>query len=180
MRLAVGGDHAGFRLKAVLVDCLCGDGHEVQDVGCFDETSVDFPDIARRVCAAVLAGDAERGILVCGTGVGAAIASNKVPGIRAAVAHDVYTAHQAVEHDDVNVVCLGAEVVGPTLAIELLRVYLAARFDPAPDFVRRVALLAAMDELRAGLPTTSSTSVATSASAESPRGEARKNVFDRW
>lgn len=170
MRLAMGGDHAGFRLKALLVDRLCDDGHEVQDVGCFDERSVDFPDIARQVCAAVLADDAERGILVCGTGVGAAIASNKIPGIRAAVAHDAYTAHQAVEHDDVNVVCLGADVVGPTLAIELLRVYLAARFDPAPDFVRRVALLAAMDELRAGLPTTS-TSVATSASAESPRGE---------
>ena len=179
MRLAVGGDHAGFRLKAVLVDCLCGDGHEVHDVGCFDETSVDFPDIARRVCEAVLAGNAERGILVCGTGVGAAIASNKVPGIRAAVVHDLYTAHQAVEHDDVNVVCLGADVVGPTLAIELLRVHLAARFDPTPDFVRRVALLAGMDELRAGLPTTSSTSVATSASDESPRGEPRKNVFDR-
>jgi ribose 5-phosphate isomerase B len=150
MRIAVGGDHAGVRLKAILVDGLRADGHEVLDLGTFDETPVDFPEIAQRTCAAVLDGSAERGILVCGTGVGAAIASNKVPGIRAAVGHDVYSARQAVNHDDVNVLCLGADVVGPTLAAELLRTYLAARFDPAPEFTRRVAMLAAMDELRVG------------------------------
>lgn len=148
MRLAVGGDHAGVQLKAILVDRLRTDGHNVIDLGTFDQTPVDFPEIAQRICAAVLAGTAERGILVCGTGVGAAIASNKIPGIRAAVGHDVYSAHQAVEHDDVNVLCLGADVVGPTLAAELLRTYLAARFDPAPHYTRRVAMLAAMDEHR--------------------------------
>jgi ribose 5-phosphate isomerase B len=150
MRLAVGGDHAGVRLKAILINGLRADGHEVLDLGTFDETPVDFPEIAQRTCAAVLDGTAERGILVCGTGVGAAIASNKVPGIRAAVGHDVYSARQAVNHDDVNVLCLGADVVGPTLAAELLRTYLAARFDPAPEFARRVAMLAAMDERRVG------------------------------
>ena len=148
MRLALGGDHAGVRLKAVLVDRLRAEGHEVRDLGTFDETPVDFPEIAERICTAVLDGSAERGILVCGTGVGAAIASNKVPGIRAAVGHDVYSARQAVEHDDVNVLCLGADVVGATLAAELLRTYLAARFDPAPQFARRVAMLAAMDDRR--------------------------------
>jgi ribose 5-phosphate isomerase B len=148
MRLAVGGDHAGVRLKAILVDRLRTDGNEVVDLGTFDDTPVDFPEIAQRTCAAVLDGSAERGILVCGTGVGAAIASNKVPGIRAAVGHDVYSAHQAVEHDDVNVLCLGADVVGPTLAAELVGIYLAARFDPAPEFARRVAMLADMDERR--------------------------------
>ncbi len=148
MRLAVGGDHAGVWLKAILVARLRTDGHDVLDLGTFDESPVDFPDIAQRTCAAVLEGSAERGILVCGTGVGAAIASNKVSGIRAAVGHDAYSAHQAVEHDDVNVLCLGADVVGPTLAAELLRTYLAARFDAAPEFARRVAMLAAMDERR--------------------------------
>lgn len=174
MLLAIGGDHAGVGLKAILVDRLCADGHEVQDLGAFDETPVDFPVVAQRVCAAVLDGSAQRGILACGTGVGAAIASNKVPGIRAAVGHDTYTAHQAVEHDDVNVLCLGADVVGPRLAVELVRTYLGARFDPAPDFVRRVALLAAMDELRPSPPTTRSTSVATIASAARPPGERPK------
>ena len=146
MRLAVGADHVGVQLKATLVDRLRTDGHNVIDLGTFDQTPVDFPEIAQRICATVLDGTAERGILVCGTGVGAAIASNKIPGIRAAVGHDVYSAHQAVEHDDVNVLCLGADVVGPTLAAELLRTYLAARFDPAPHHARRVAMLAAMDE----------------------------------
>ena len=153
MRLAVGGDHAGIRLKVVLVERLRTDGHEVADLGTFDETPVDFPDIAQRTCAAVLDGSAERAILVCGTGVGAAIASNKIPGIRAAVGHDVYSAHQAVEHDDVNVLCLGADVVGPTLAAELVQTYLAARFDSAPEFARRVAMLAVMDEGRPSVGT---------------------------
>ena len=148
MKLAVGGDHAGFQLKALLVEALRADGHEILDLGTFDEAPVDFPDIAQRTCAAILDGSAERGVLVCGTGVGAAIAANKVPGIRAAVGHDVYSAHQGVEHDDVNVVCLGADIVGPVLATELLRVFLAARFNPAPEFVRRVAMLAAMDDGR--------------------------------
>lgn len=179
MRLVIGGDHAGVRLKEVLVEALRADGHEVHDVGTFDDRPVDFPVIAQRLCAAVLDGSAERGVLVCGTGVGAAIASNKIPGIRAAVGHDVYTAHQAVEHDDVNVLCLGADVVGPRVAAELLRTYLWARFDPAPEFVRRVALLADLDERRSGPPTTSSTSVATMSSALRPAGDRPKNASDR-
>lgn len=115
-------------MKAILIESLRADGHDVLDLGSFDESPVDFPQVAERICAAVLDGSADRGVLICGTGVGAAIASNKIPGIRAAVGHDVYTAHQAVEHDDVNVLCLGADIVGPTLAAELLRTFLAARF----------------------------------------------------
>lgn len=149
MNLVLGGDHAGFRLKAILIESLRADGHDVLDLGSFDESPVDFPHVAERICAAVLDGAADRGVLICGTGVGATIASNKIPGIRAAVGHDVYSAHQAVEHDDVNVLCLGADIVGPTLAAELLRTFLAARFNPAPEFVRRVDLLREMDERRA-------------------------------
>ena len=149
MNLVLGGDHAGFRLKAILIGSVRADGHDALDLGSFDESPVDFPQVAERICAAVLDGSADRGVLICGTGVGAAIASNKIPGIRAAVGHDVYIARQAVEHDDVNVLCLGADIVGPTLAAELLRTFLAARFDPAPDFARRVALLREMDARRA-------------------------------
>lgn len=151
MKLAVGGDHAGVGLKALLVDTLGAEGHDVLDVGTFGETPVDFTDIAQQTCAAILDGSAERGVMVCGTGVGAAMAANKVPGIRAAVGHDTYSAHQAVEHDDANFLCLGADIVGPALATELLRTFLAARFDTAPHFVRRVAMLAAMDETRGPL-----------------------------
>jgi ribose 5-phosphate isomerase B len=145
MRLVVGGDHAGFPLKGRVVEVLESWGHEVTDVGTHSPEPVDFPDIARELCGRVQRGEAQRGIMVCGTGVGAAIAANKHAGIRAAVCHDVYSAHQCVEHDDVNVLCLGAQIVGDQLAYDLLRAYLAAEFSTSEEFRRRVAKLSQLD-----------------------------------
>jgi ribose 5-phosphate isomerase B len=145
MQLVVGGDHAGFALKGPLIDALRAWGHNVVDVGTHSAEPVDFPDVARQLCAEIQTGRAERGIMVCGTGVGAAIAANKMPGIRAAVGHDVYSAHQGVEHDDVNVLCLGAQIVGEPLALDLLRAYLAAQFSTAEEFRRRVAKLGELE-----------------------------------
>lgn len=145
MRLVVGGDHAGFPLKGPVVEALRSWGHEVMDVGTHSPEPVDFPDIARDLCGRLQRGEAERGIMVCGTGVGAAIAANKCPGIRAAVCHDVYSAHQCVEHDDVNVLCLGAQIVGDRLALDLLRAYLAAEFSTSEEFRRRVRKLAELE-----------------------------------
>jgi ribose 5-phosphate isomerase B len=138
LRVAVGGDHAGFLLKGPVVEMLRAWGHTVEDFGTHSVEPVDFPDIAHRVCEAVRSGRADRGILVCGTGVGASIAANKHPGIRAAVGHDVYSAHQCVEHDDVNVLCVGAQIVGHKLAGDVLRAYTEARFVGDPHFVRRL------------------------------------------
>jgi ribose 5-phosphate isomerase B len=145
MRLVIGSDHAGFPLKAAVIDHLRARGHDIADVGSFDPNPVDFPDIARQVAAAITGGKAERGLMVCGTGVGASIAANKMKGIRAAVGHDVHSAHQCVEHDDVNVLCIGAQIVGPWLALDLIDAYLAAEFSTDPDFRRRVAKLHDMD-----------------------------------
>lgn len=145
MRLVVGSDHAGFALKVELLPYLRSLGHAVEDVGSYDPAPVDFPDIARKVATAIVSGKAERGLMVCGTGVGAAIGANKIKGIRAAVCHDVHSAHQSVEHDDVNVMCLGAQIVGPWLARDLVAAWLAARFSTAEEFRRRVAKLAEMD-----------------------------------
>ncbi len=145
MRIVVGSDHAGFILKSSVVDFLRDAGHEVIDIGCFDQNPVDFPDIGRKVAQAVTSAEAERGLIICGTGVGAAIAANKVRGIRAAVCHDVHSAHQAVEHDDVNIMCIGAQIVGPWLAYDLITAYLSAIFHPSEEFRRRVAKLAAME-----------------------------------
>jgi ribose 5-phosphate isomerase B len=145
MQLVVGGDHAGFALKGPLVDALRAWGHNVVDVGAHSAEPVDFPDVARLLCTEIQSGRAERGIMVCGTGVGAAIAANKLPGIRAAVGHDVYSAHQGVEHDDVNVLCLGAQIVGEPLALDLLRAYLNAQFSTAEEFRRRVAKLGELE-----------------------------------
>lgn len=145
MRLVVGSDHAGWPLKSSVIEYIKSLGHEVVDVGSYDDKPVDFPDIARKVCAMVTAKDAERGIMVCGTGVGASIAANKVRGIRAAVCHDVHSAHQSVEHDDVNVMCIGAQIVGPWLANDLVAAYLAARFSTDEDFRRRVLKLQQME-----------------------------------
>ena len=114
MKVVIGCDHAGFPMKQTVIDHLQSRGHEVIDVGSHTPDPVDFPDVAKALTAAVLDGRAERGLMVCGTGVGASIAANKVPGIRAAVLHDVHCAHQAVEHDDVNVMCIGAKIVGVT------------------------------------------------------------------
>ena len=146
MKVVVGSDHAGFPLKAQVVEYVRSLGHEVTDAGSFDPNPVDFPDIAKQVTAAIQSGTAERGLMVCGTGVGAAIAANKTKGIRAAVCHDVHSAHQAVEHDDVNVMCVGAQIVGAWLAKDLIAAYLSAEFSTDPDFRRRVAKLEAMEK----------------------------------
>lgn len=148
MRIVIGSDHAGFPLKSAVVEHVRSLGHEVEDVGSFDPDPVDFPDIARAVTDRIVSGTAERGLLVCGTGVGASIAANKVRGIRAAVCHDVHSAHQSVEHDDVNVMCIGAQIVGPWLANDLIAAYLLAEFSTDEDFRRRVAKLADMDAER--------------------------------
>lgn len=145
MRIAVGGDHAGFPLKETVINALKGLGHEVTDYGSFDSNPVDFPDITRTVCGAVLSGDAERAVMVCGTGVGACIAANKIPGIRASVCHDIYSAHQCVEHDDVNVMCVGAQIIGPVLVTELLEAYMKAEFSTEEEFRRRVRKLHEME-----------------------------------
>jgi len=146
MKIAIGGDHAGFPLKGPVVEQLRSWGHEVTDHGTHTPDPVDFPDIAQKVCDAVRRGQADRGIMVCGTGVGAAIAANKIPGIRAALCHDIYSAHQCVEHDDVNVMCLGAQIVGDALAYELIRAFLDARFSTEEHFRRRVRKLAEMEK----------------------------------
>ena len=122
-----------------------GPGHEVTERGCYDETAVDFPDVTRQVCADLLAGKADRAILVCGTGVGASIAANKIPGIRASIVHDGHIAHQCVEHDDVNVMCIGAKIVGSWLAADLVKGYLTATFSTDEYCRRRVAKLAALE-----------------------------------
>ena len=144
MKIVIGSDHAGFALKQKLLPKL-QQTHEVLDVGSYDPEPVDFPDIGRQVCQAIRSGSAERGIMFCGTGVGAAIACNKVPGIRACVCHDLYTAHQCVEHDNVQVIALGGQIVGHTVAEELIDIFLKARFSTDPDFRRRVQKLEEMD-----------------------------------
>ncbi len=132
-------------MKGPVVDALRAWGHDVVDVGTNSPDPVDFPDIAEVVCEAVREGEAERGIMVCGTGVGAAIAANKFRGIRAALCHDVYSAHQSVEHDDVNVLCIGAQIVGEKLALDLLRAFLEAEHSPDEEYRRRVAKLTELE-----------------------------------
>jgi len=148
MKIVIGSDHAGFPLKAHVVDTIKALGHEVLDVGSHDAEPVDFPDIAKLVTGAIQNGKAERGVMVCGTGVGASIAANKVKGIRAAVCHDVHSAHQSVEHDDVNIMCIGAQIVGPWLASDLIKAYLEAEFSTSEEFRRRVEKLHEMDRER--------------------------------
>jgi len=132
-------------MKGPVVAHLRSLGHEVTDYGTHSEDPVDFPDIAQKVTSAILGGKAERGVLVCGTGVGAAIAGNKVPGIRAALAHDTYCAHQGVEHDNVNLVCIGAWIIGIAVAKEVVETFVNAEFSTDPDFRRRVEKLAEME-----------------------------------
>jgi ribose 5-phosphate isomerase B len=148
MSLAIGSDHAGFPLKGPVIQLLKQWGHSVKDLGCFSTDPVDFPDIAKLVCKEILEKRASRGILVCGTGIGATIATNKIPGIRAALCHDTYSAHQSVEHDDVNVLCMGAWIIGPKLAEEILQSWLNARFSTSEEFRRRVRKLEEMDKER--------------------------------
>jgi RpiB/LacA/LacB family sugar-phosphate isomerase len=145
MIVAIGTDHGGFALKAPLVRALTEAGHEVIDLGTYSTDPVDYPDYARAVGRAVLDGRAERGVLICGSGAGAAIAANKMHGIRAGLAHDTYTAHQMVEHDDANVCCLGARVVGPELAAEIVAVFVSARFTGEERHVRRLKKVAEIE-----------------------------------
>ena len=146
MHVAVAFDHRGVHLRDTVLAILTADGHAVVDLGTdTDEHRVDYPDKARELGDAVLDGRAERGILVCGSGVGASVAACKIAGIRAATCHDTYSAHQGVEHDDMNVLCLGSEVIGPSLASELVRAFLGARFDGSERYVQRLKKVAAME-----------------------------------
>ncbi len=144
LRVAIGGDHAGFPLKKLVVDLLNAPGSglvagPVIDCGAFDETSSDYPDFAIAVSRAITAGEADRGILVCGSGVGVSVAANKIKGIRAAICHDTYSARQGVEHDDMNVLCIGGRIIGSELAYELIRAFLAARYQPNERHARRMS-----------------------------------------
>jgi ribose 5-phosphate isomerase B len=145
MRLVAGSDHAGFPLKQEVVTWLRGHGHEVTDVGTHSTAPADYPDSAEAVGNAIREGRAERGVLICGSGVGASAAANKLPGIRAAVCHDAYSAHQGVEHDDMNVLVLGARVVGPALALELVGAFVGAQFTHEDRHVRRLEKLKALE-----------------------------------
>ena len=146
MKVAVAFDHRGVKLRERVLDELEALRHEVVDLGTdTDAHRVDYPDKALELGTAVLDGRADRGVLVCGSGVGASIAACKLPGIRAAICHDVYSAHQGVEHDDMNVLCLGSEVVGAELAVDLLRAFLGATFDGAERYVARLQKIEAME-----------------------------------
>ena len=151
MRVACAFDHAGFGLKPLVLGTLAELGHETVDLGTNSIDPVDYPDIARAAAVEVREGRAERAIVVCGSGAGVAVACCKVPGVRAVCALDTYTAHQAVEHDDCNVLCLGARVIGPALASDVLRTYLAARFTGEDRHVRRLGKVEAIErEFSAG------------------------------
>src|ERR671928_2120483 len=144
MRIAVAFDHRGVRLRAAVLDALAG--HETVDLGTdTDAVRIDYPDKARELGEAIIRGDAERGVLVCGSGVGASVAVCKLPGIRGAICHDVFSAHQGVEHDDMNVLCLGSEVVGPSLTRDLIDTFLRARFDGGERYVLRLEKVEAME-----------------------------------
>ena len=139
MKVAVAFDHRGVKLRDRVLEELSAQGHDVVDLGTdSDAVRIDYPDKARELGEAILDGRAERGVLVCGSGVGASVAATKIGGIRAAICHDAYSAHQGVEHDDMNVLCLGSEVVGGELAGELVRAFLAARFDGGERYVKRL------------------------------------------
>jgi ribose 5-phosphate isomerase B len=147
MRVAVAFDHRGVKLRERLLEELAALGHETVDLGTDKpQPRIDYPDKAREVAEAIRLGAAERALFVCGSGVGAAVAANKAAGIRAAICHDTYSAHQGVEHDDMNVLCIGSEVVGPELAAELARTFLAARFDGGERYVRRLEKIEAMEK----------------------------------
>ncbi len=150
MRVACAFDHAGFALKQLVLELVGAEGHEPVDLGTHSTDPVDYPDTARAAGHAIREGRAERAIVVCGSGAGVAVAACKIPGIRAAVAHDTYTAHQAVEHDDVNVLCLGGRVIGPAYAEEIMRAFLGASFTGEERHLRRLAKIAAIEQEFAG------------------------------
>jgi ribose 5-phosphate isomerase B len=138
MRIAVACDHGGFPIKQTILDAVQAAGYESLDLGAFNAESSDYPDFAVKIGQAILTGEAQRGILVCGSGVGACIAANKIKGIYAGLCHDTYSAHQGVEHDDMNVLCLGARIIGPALACELVGAFLGAKFSQEERHLRRV------------------------------------------
>jgi ribose 5-phosphate isomerase B len=145
MKLVIGSDHAGFALKNSAGDVLRSLGHQVLDVGAFNENPSDYPDFAEAVGRAVLDGRAERGVLICGSGVGASVAANKLMGIRAAVCHDTYSAHQGVEHDDMNVLVLGSRVIGVKLTEDLVKAFVGAKFTNEERHARRLAKVKALE-----------------------------------
>jgi len=146
MKIAIACDHGGFPLKAKVVETILAEGHEVIDLGTHSPDPVDYPDYARAIGEAIQQGQAERGVLLCGSGVGACVAANKMRGIRAGVCHDTYSAHQGVEHDDMNVLTLGARIIGPELAPELVRAFLNARFTGEERHVRRLGKVRELEE----------------------------------
>ena len=146
MKLVVGSDHAGFQLKNEMASLAKSLGHDVLDVGAYDERPSDYPDFAEAVGRAVLDGRAERGVLICGSGVGASVAANKLVGIRAGMCHDTYSAHQGVEHDNMNVLVLGSRVVGVKLAEDLVKAFLGAQFTREERHVRRLAMVKALED----------------------------------
>ena len=145
MKIAVAVDHAGFPLKQLAIDTATAAGHETIDLGTHSTDPVDYPDTARAAAAASREGRADRALIVCGSGAGIAVAACKFPGVRAAVCHDTYTAHQAVEHDDVNVLCLGGRVIGPALAEEIMTAFLKAEFSGEERHVRRLGKIEAIE-----------------------------------
>ena len=145
MIIAVATDHGGFSLKARVLDVVRECGHTALDLGTFSTDAVDYPDYARAIGEALQHGQAERGILMCGSGVGASVAANKMLGVRAGLCHDTYSAHQGVEHDNMNVLCLGARVIGPELMADLVRAYLGAQFTGEPRHMRRLAKVDAIE-----------------------------------
>jgi ribose 5-phosphate isomerase B len=152
MRVVVGTDHAGFELKGPILDQLKSLGHSAIDVGTNSTEAVDYPDIARSVAETILDGKADVGILLCGSGVGGCVAANKFPGIRAGLCHDTFSAHQGVEDDDVNVLCLGGRVVGRALAAEIVKTFLGARFSGLERHRRRVEKIAEIERQYATAP----------------------------
>ena len=148
MRVAIGADYAGFPLKETVIRTVETAGHTALDLGVYTAEPSDYPDAALTVGQALQRGEVERGILLCGSGVGVNIAANKLRGIRASVCHDVYSAHQSVEHDDMNVLCLGSRVIGPGLAVDLVNAFLRARFSGEERHLRRIGKIAAMEAER--------------------------------
>jgi ribose 5-phosphate isomerase B len=145
MKVVIGSDHAGFQLKNAMGDVLRSMGNDVLDVGAFNENPSDYPDFAEAVGRAVLDGKAERGVLICGSGVGASVAANKLPGIRAGMCHDTYSAHQGVEHDNINVQVLGSRVIGVALAHDLVKTFMGAKFSNEERHVRRLGKVKALE-----------------------------------
>jgi ribose 5-phosphate isomerase B len=150
MRIAVGADHAGFPIKGLVLEIIQLKGHEALDLGTDSTESVDYPDFAEKVGRAIQQGDADRGILICGSGVGAAVAANKMIGIRAALCHDTYSAHQSVEHDDANVLAIGTRIIGPELAAEIIHNFVDAEFSGEERHVRRLNKVLAIERTELG------------------------------